>query len=274
MIPIISVVIGIVAATLTAQFMKKKDIEVAKEIARVRTLLQKVEIMVASKDLPTGTRLTTENMKKRQVPKVGLKDDVLMAKDGTTVLGKKLRWSVKKHNLITWNDIEGSDKPHSGLSPIINKTKNLRAVSIAVSGSAAVSGMIQPNDHIDVLGTFTFASKTIPGEMESVTLTMLQDVTVLATGDRLAKPSTFERSRRSKRSSGYSTVTVEVTPQEAELLIFAQNAKGKLSLSLRHPDDVHYIKTLESVNFEHLEKRIPEYNTYRQREIRNNPRVR
>jgi len=46
--------------------------------------------------------------------------------------------------------------------------------------------------------------------------------------------------------------------------------KGRLTLSLRNPSDVvDYLqaKDLESVNFQDIEKKIPEYNSIRQRSV-------
>jgi Flp pilus assembly protein CpaB len=71
------------------------------------------------------------------------------------------------------------------------------------------------------------------------------------------------------RSFGYSSVTFEVTPREAELLVFAQHMRGQLTLSLRHPEDVTFERALPEVNFQYLEKSLPEINLNRQREIRN-----
>ena len=136
---------------------------------------------------------------------------------------------------------------------------------MAISGASGVSGMVQPTDRIDVLGTFSFPSKRVPGEMETVTLTILQDVTVLATGQRLAKQNVY---RRSGRDTSYSTVTVEVTPREGELLVFAQQIKGRLALALRNPSDVSFESDLPEINFEHLESKLPELNLFRQRNIR------
>jgi pilus assembly protein CpaB len=125
--------------------------------------------------------------------------------------------------------------------------------------------MVQPNDRVDVLGTFSFPMTNAPGELESVTLTVLQDVTVLAVGQTMADR---RADRRSASSGTYGTVTVEVTAREAELLIFAQQARGRLSLSLRNPKDVSFEKDLPVIDFSHLQNRLPELNLYRQRAIR------
>jgi len=125
--------------------------------------------------------------------------------------------------------------------------------------------MVQPNDHVDVLGTFSFPSKEVLGEMELVTLTILQDVLVLATGKETAKTRLFANNTPS--SSSYNTVTLEVTPREAEMLVFAEQIKGRISLALRNPDDIYYETTLPRVNFDKIQGEIEKLNEERQRKI-------
>jgi Flp pilus assembly protein CpaB len=95
-------------------------------------------------------------------------------------------------------------------------------------------------------------------------------VTVLATGTQMAREPAYGDASYRRRSASYSTVTLEVTPREAELLIFTQHIKGQISLSLRNPEDLYFEKELPEVNFQHLEEKLPELNEYRQRVIREN----
>jgi Flp pilus assembly protein CpaB len=71
-----------------------------------------------------------------------------------------------------------------------------------------------------------------------------------------------------RTSTGYNTVTFEVTPREAELLVFVENMKGHLTLTLRNPADVSYEMSLPTVDFNMLEQEIPTLNKYRQEIIR------
>jgi Flp pilus assembly protein CpaB len=64
-------------------------------------------------------------------------------------------------------------------------------------------------------------------------------------------------------------VTVAVTPREAELLVFVENMRGHLTLSLRNPEDISFEKNLPEVNFDRVEAALPELNAYRQQIIRN-----
>ena len=42
----------------------------------------------------------------------------------------------------------------------------------------------------------------------------------------------------------------------------------RLTLALRNPRDVSFEKSLPPVDFDHLENKLPEFNLFRQREIR------
>ena len=141
----------------------------------------------------------------------------------------------------------------------------MRAVSINASGAAAVSGMVKPNDHVDVIGTFSFPKTGEDGKpvMDLVTCTMLQNVLVLATGKDTAKTT----SPLNFGGTAYSTVTLEVTPREAEMLVFCEQIKGRLALTLRNRNDTSYEKELPQVDFAKIRSEIEELNMKRQLEI-------
>ena len=102
-----------------------------------------------------------------------------------------------------------------------------------------------------------------------MTLTLLQDVTVLATGTRMGRQGSYGGADTwSAQAAGYNSVSLEVTPREAEVLTFAQHVKGQLVLSLRNEDDVSFEKVLPEVEFQQIETKLPELNTYRQQSIR------
>ena len=93
-----------------------------------------------------------------------------------------------------------------------------------------------------------------------MTCTILQNVLVLATGSETAK----SRLRSQGISRAYSTVTLEVTPREAEMLAFAEQIKGRLVLTLRNRNDTSYEKELPKVDFEKIRGEIEELNLKRQ----------
>lgn len=259
---IISVVIGLLAAFLTHSYLAAKDREVMKWKEDFDKKHRRIEVAVVKNDVAPGETLTLENIGGSLIFESVYRDQVVKAKDALALVGRKAQNAIKANSAIFWQDIVGGEPGGRGLASEIKKER--RAISVNVSGSGSVSGMVRPNDHVDVLGTFSFPSKTVPGEMELVTMTMMQDVLVLATGRETAKSQLLANSRS---GISYNMVTLEVTPREAEMLVFAEQIKGRISLSLRNPDDIYFEKTLPRVDFQMIQDEIEQLNLYRQQNI-------
>lgn len=260
----VSVLAGLLAFWLTARYISGKLEEVERLRRELYAEAEKIPVVVAYRDIPAGTVLRTEDLARKSVFRGAVTENTVLPEDVSMVLGKKLRYMVRREEPLLWNYVDMPYQPGTGLAPMIRP--GLRALSISVTSPSSVSGLVQPNDRVDVLGTFTFPSKTTPGEIETLTLTMLQDVTVLATGQILARPHGGRDPR--VRPGGYNTVTFEVTPREAEMLVFAQTLRGNLTLSLRNPADVSFERNLPEINFDHIEQHLGDLNIHRQRAIR------
>ena len=260
---IAAIAVGLIAALLTRSWISGKEAEYRRRHDELTRRTEKVQVFCAYRPLPKGTVITTEDIALGTVFEVAVRGRPVITKDDyMRVLGRRLEQTIERGSPIFWSDIEGGTAGYKGLAHDIQP--GMRAASIAVSGANAVSGMIRPNDTVDVLGTFVFGEGNGAGADELVTLTMLQNVTVLATGTDTAK--TIDPMERN--ASGYSTVTLEVTPREAELLVFAQQMRGRLSLTLRSPNDVQYETELPRVDFKKVEAELGELNEYRQKKIR------
>ncbi len=226
---------------------------------------QLVEVIVAKRDLPAMTVLTLDDLILADVFRSAVGQNVFYEDDLDSLLNKKLLYPVRRNDPILWTQVDMPRRRGSGLSAAIEKGK--RALSLAIAGAPGVAGMVQPNDHVDIMGTFSFPSPSNPTQVESVTLMLLQNVTVLAAGNRIAGQTESER----RSGNGYSTVTFAVTPMEAEILVFAQQTRGQLYLSLRNPSDRDAQTEIPSVNFDYIESILQQLNEQRQREIRTNP---
>jgi pilus assembly protein CpaB len=113
------------------------------------------------------------------------------------------------------------------LSNIIPKQG--RAISIRLNAEASVGHWVRPNDHVDILGTFRD-----PASNQMVTLTLLQNVVVLATG-RMTAATNMNVIPESERN--YQNATIAVLPEDAEIMQLAQEL-GTLTFSLRNPEDM------------------------------------
>lgn len=255
---IIAVGMGILAFALTKMYLtaeRKKLYEKA----------VKVNIVVAREDLPAGTVLTNQNIHSVEEYKSSVNDTAFTSDKMQFLIGKTLVIPLRKGIAVSWYHVGANLDQLTGLAATIRS--GMRAISIPVSGESAVSGLVRPNDKVDILGTFSFMDENHPGEMETVTFTVLQDVTVLATGQETARAE-LEITSNSRRRSGYNTVTIAVFPEEAELLAFAMNVKGSLTLSLRNPDDVSVLDQTPPIDFQTLQRELPRLNGKRQAILR------
>jgi pilus assembly protein CpaB len=138
-------------------------------------------------------------------------------------LNKELLVHVEKGQPVHWYQLAGL-RDQDLLSSQVRE--GFRAVTINVSEAASVAHWVTPNDAIDVIGTFRD-----PVKRELTTVTLLQNVSVLATGRTSAIVGSASESAQE-----YTSVTLQLLPQEAEILVLAQEI-GNLHLTLRNRSD-------------------------------------
>lgn len=254
-----SLVAGLLAAVLTRAYMASKDAEVAAKRAELDRLYDTTEVLVLRRTIPEGTALVKSDLEPRKAPKLGLRGQAVPRDRQQSLVGRKVTRQCQAGEVLFWYDIEGGNPDDRGLSAAVRR--KMRAMSINVSGAAAVSGMVKPNDHVDVIGTFDFPDDGGGARRgDLVTCTILQNVLVLATGRDTAKASALDPELR----RGYTTVTLEVSPREAEMLAFAEQMKGRLALTLRNRNDTSFEKELPEVDFRKIRAEMVDLNNKRQ----------
>lgn len=216
---IVAGVLGIMAALLAYKTIQHKE-----EKAREGWTL--VPVVVANRDVVEGSVLDYDMVAKMQMPEQFVTPSVVKPGQFEKVIGQKLMVPLQRGDLILWSHFR-SEGTFERLSNIVRKRG--RAVSLGISGAAGVAGWVRPNDHIDVLGTFTD-----PKSNQPVTVTLLQNVIVLATGKITGSTNVHTMSEGDK---GYGDITVMVLPEEAEIMILASQL-GQLYLTLRNPEDI------------------------------------
>jgi pilus assembly protein CpaB len=182
-----------------------------------------VPVLVAAQDLPEGSTLALEMVARRDVPEQFVTSSVVRPDSAATVLGQKLLVPVQAGDPLLWSAFEVA-RGVERLSAVVQR--RARAVTIETSEAQAVGGWVRPNDHVDVIATFRE-----PGTDELSTLTLLQNVVVVATGD-VAGPA-----RPHAGDDGVRNVSLLLLPEEVELAVLAQEL-GRLTLVLRNPEDI------------------------------------
>jgi pilus assembly protein CpaB len=169
---------------------------------------------VAAVNLDWGTRLTTEMIKLVPVPSASLPQGTFH--QASDLVGRVLVAHITENEPILPYKLAPLDVKDGGVAAVTDPAK--RAMSIKVDDVVGVAGFINPGNRVDVLVTLR--------EDPPMTKTVLQNVVILATGTEI------ERRGEEAKPHVVKVVTVEVTPEEGELLALASN-EGKLQLALR-----------------------------------------
>jgi len=101
--------------------------------------------------------------------------------------------------------------------------EDMKAVTIRVNEVAGMAGLVQPNDRVDVLLTYTEASESEkPGAANSSIVVLMQNVRVLAVD---------QATQRQNTANPPKAVTLEVATDDAQRLVLGARI-GELSLML------------------------------------------
>ena len=236
------------------------------EKSRIRGEAQDVYLIQVVRDLAENEKITEDAIREIKVRRFrnSMESSALREIEydrKNMVIGREVRSLIQAGSILQWTDLKTSlSSGRSGLTALIRP--GCRAISIPVDATSSVTGLVQPNNYVDIIGTFRFPDAKGDSSLDTVTLTILQRVRVIATGTDMGVLASS--GNQEMRSRGYSTVTLELTPKEVEMIIFASQ-KGRLHLSLRNYEESAITKELQSVNWNFLQKHIPGYTQERER---------
>lgn len=181
-------------------------------------------VLVAKTDLPAGLFVRKEHLRWQAWPDETLDPNYLIEgrHDPQAVIG-----GVVRRGIFAGQPVTPAQIAHPGdrgfLAAVLKP--GMRAVSIRVSETTGISGLVLPGDRVDVILTHAISRAEGLAERESrASETILENVRVLAIdqvlNDQESEPRLAE------------TATLEVTPRQVELVALASEL-GRLSLSLR-----------------------------------------
>lgn len=201
--------------------------------------LETVDVLVTRTDIKPGSVVQKENLTSVPQPRKYLSHNTILQKDEDAVIGHRAVMRIDKGEPLQWTML-GASKG-SGFTSLIKEGE--RAISVAVDNQNSVSGLIRPGDHVDILGTFSFPSAS--GATRLATITLLQNVTVLATG------GIWGRGLQESEPYSYSSLTLAVSPVESELLTFASE-RARLNFVLRNAENIKTDENLPLVGWEDI----------------------
>jgi len=177
------------------------------------------EVIIAADDLQVGTKIEDKDIRLAHFPSGDLPAGVFHSK--TKVVGRGVVLPISKGEFVLTNKLAG-ENAGAGLPSLI--PPGMRAVSVRVNDTTSVSGFVQPGTRVDVLLT-----GNPQGSNEQQTTTVLENVAVIATGQKLERNQAGE-------AQNAPVVTLLLSPDDAQRLTLA-SSQGHIQLVLRNPLD-------------------------------------
>jgi pilus assembly protein CpaB len=246
---LLALVAGIVAAILIYTALSRGS-----ESTGSAGAASTVPAVVAKQDIPARTKITTSMVEVQQVPTDTHSE--LAYTDMSQVVGQVTRYPIATNEQVLSTKVvslQSAAAAGDSLSYVIPEGK--RAISIEVSEVVSSGGLVLPGDYVDIIGVFdvTFGN----GDQQTTedkyfSRIILQNIEVLAVaqtvvdtvpeagtttgtdGETTTTDAGGQRVRNTEASPEpkASTVTLSVTPQEAQLLFLAEE-NGVLRLAVR-----------------------------------------
>ncbi|WP_432315462.1 Flp pilus assembly protein CpaB [Collinsella aerofaciens] len=158
-----------------------------------------IEIVVPKETIKAGTPITADMLEETQVPKRYVPSDAADTSSKSDLIGKAPVGNLTKGVPISMSTVQGSSNP-SSISLALASGHVARTFSL--DAAASMSPLLKPGDYVTVTATFK------AGNGSTQQTVAYQNVKVLATD------ATLQSSDGSSQSAGYSTVTLELTPEQ------------------------------------------------------------
>jgi len=187
------------------------------------------DVLVLSADVPMGA-VVGNNIKWEQWPADGINANFITRASQPDAI-ETLRESVARVALYEGEPLRRSKligEGQSFMSSIL--PSGARAVATSIAADTSAGGFILPNDYVDVIMTRR-ADQATGGGPGFITETILKNIRVLAIDQ------TIQEDEEGKKTRVGQTATLELTPQQAEIITVAQQMADRLTLSLRSIKD-------------------------------------
>lgn len=230
LVVVLALVLGGVAAVLAANYLNGARTDLAAQN-------EPIEVLVAQEDLPRG--LSAKELVERDYVKVEKIPAQFVAADAVSservLADQVLATPVTEGEQLTRSRFEFPSA--AGLSYSV--PEEMVAVSCDVQDSSGVAGLLKAGDNVIVFQTYEPA-----GKPTAFTITAVPKAKVLAVGANTSAAPAEETESGGGLTGGdqadsgqpaYRTVTLALTPEQAESIAFAQSV-GTIHLALLGPN--------------------------------------
>jgi pilus assembly protein CpaB len=224
---LIAVIVGVIAVVLLQVYIN--------QVKERFNPGQTVAYLAARENIPAFSKLEPRFVGQKPVYQEYAPSDAIPLSDYEEVLGQAVNRDIQTGELIRLSDFQLT----SGM-PEVTETipSGFRAVTLPVNQVTSNAGLIRPGDHVDVVGTFIKPRNVAEGAGDRATVTIMQNMLVLAVGQQIGEALSGGESGLERRTGlQYSTITLLADLRRAEILTFAMD-RGNLTFLLRNPNDL------------------------------------
>lgn len=238
----ISLGAAVLSAVLIIQLLKRTQ----HQLDEARKPPETVDVVIAARTLYMGVPITDVDIYVRSMlPEMVPADHIFTS--GDIVVGRTPKERILPNEVVRTERLARIEDG-VGLNAVITPGK--RAMAVAISADAAVAGLIEPLNYVDVVGVVRPDENG--GRAKAVANTILENVKVLAVGARLTTNSdtgqeTDAKGGQKKKARGTTgfvrgkrTVTLELTPEDGHKLALA-TVEGEIMLMLRADTDITHV---------------------------------
>ncbi|WP_312798001.1 Flp pilus assembly protein CpaB [Tianweitania sp.] len=225
------IILGVaVVAAIAAGWIAKNMASAAPELVAVQQpdqtpALAVEDVLVLSETVPMGSPIEGQ-LRWQAWPKDAVSEGFITRTAEPEAL-ESLKGSIARVEIYAGEPLRRSKligQGQSFMSSILPTGK--RAVATQIAADTSAGGFILPNDSVDVIMTRRASAEGAGGE-GFTTETILQNIRVLAIDQAIQEDEDGKRVRVGQ------TATLELTPQQAEIITVAQQMADRLTLALR-----------------------------------------
>ncbi|NLX63157.1 MAG: Flp pilus assembly protein CpaB [Clostridiaceae bacterium] len=193
-----------------------------------------IKLLVASRNIKVGEEIKPEDISTVDVPEDALPEGII--NDRKNIEGMYVRETVIKgepfrtERLARWEELDLS----------FSIPENMRAISVFVNEKSIFSNLLRVGDKVDIIGNYVI--KTDDNKEIKISNTIIQNVEVLAIGPNRIRDNTWEKRDSSNDSELPRTITLCVSPIDAEKLAYTSTF-ADFAVALRGNKDKELVET-------------------------------
>ena len=201
-------------------------------------------VVVAKQDIPARTTITQSMVEVRLVPSDSASQ--FAYEDAAAVVGEVTRFPIAANEQVLTTKVVPLSSASSASSRSLSFVvpQGMRGIAVSTSEVTGAGGLVLPGDYVDVLIIYDVEFRGGEGSQTAenfIVMTLFQNVEVLAVSQSVvdvvpeATPSAGGqrvRNSEAKASPDANTVTLALTPEQAQRLYLAES-NGRIRLALR-----------------------------------------